>query len=342
MLVDGGASSCAADATSCVEAERVVESLGPSTQTDTPKGKKARNLLDLRPVSEDEVKKVMEAIELAKVKAEQAQNSWRPVPGDMVKKKDGGRCAEDTWTLESGELATIVESHRDGSFKLRNPRGGVSEAFFAKDNFAFVRKDKAVQDKLDIMKMRAIEEAWAEKGRMPLTGKTKPGRDQALRQACVHDLRFEEQPKFVQDAVLATSAHDLAFAPDSYVVQLALRSKAAREAGLPEPVAEEILSKKTVTDKDRPAFPTHKGEFVWAKKYEAQAILRGENKKDKADNIKEDNDKKEEKSKKAKKDKKDKKEKKAKSPKLSKDEKKLKKAQEDLRRAEKILQKLHR
>ena len=127
-------------------------------------------------------------------------------------------------------------------------------------------KEQAMREEYKVKKAKAIEEAWAQKARF--AGKLRPGRKDALAAGRLHDMRFDEQPKHVQEAILSSAAHDNAFNPDSQVIQLALRTKRAmaEHGSLPE---EQVVGFGSASKfnggqfNKRPDFPTHTGDFVW-------------------------------------------------------------------------------
>lgn len=226
-------------------------------------------------------------------------------------------------------------------------------------------REKTLREEYKVKKARAIEEAWAQKARF--AGKLRPGRKDALAAGRRHDVRFDEQPKHVQEAILSSAAHDNAFNPESQVIQLALRTKRAMERGegdLPEEVVGFASASKFNGGEynKRPEFPTHAGDFVWTSAEEFKELRNGfepeQEKKDKKgkNEKKAKAEKKPKKEKKDKKDKKEKKQKKPKKPQLTKEEKlalqmkkeerkekkKLRQAEKDVRKVERSLQKLKR
>lgn len=229
-------------------------------------------------------------------------------------------------------------------------------------------KERAMMEEYKIKKAKAIEEAWAQKARF--AGKLRPGRKDALAAGRLHDMRFDEQPKHVQEAILSSAAHDNAFNPDSQVIQLALRTKRAmaEHGSLPE---EQVVGFGSTSKfnggqfNKRPDFPTHAGDFVWTSAEEfkelrneldGEKIKKGKKEKTEKTEKKAKTEKTEKKDKKDKRDKKEKRPKKPKKPKLTKEEKlalkakkeeqkekkKLKQAEKDVRKVERTLQKLKR
>ena len=226
-------------------------------------------------------------------------------------------------------------------------------------------EEKAKREEYKVKKAKAIEEAWAQKARF--AGKLKPGRKEALASGRRHDVRFDAQPKHVQEAILSSAAHENAFNPDSQVIQLALRTKRAMaEKGYQES-EEHVVGYGSASKfnggeyNKRPEFPTHSGDFVWASAEEVKEMRNDLDKPEKGKKAKKEKNEKKEKTekkteKKDKKEKKEKKQKKPKKPKLTKEEKlhlkmkkeerrekkKLKQAEKDVRKVEKTLQKLKR
>ena len=228
-------------------------------------------------------------------------------------------------------------------------------------------KEQAMREEYKVKKAKAIEEAWAQKARF--AGKLRPGRKDALAAGRLHDMRFDEQPKHVQEAILSSAAHDNAFNPDSQVIQLALRTKRAlaEHGSLPE---EQVVGFGSASKfnggqfNKRPDFPTHEGDFVWTSAEEFRELRNDldeektkECKKEKTEKkAKAKTEKADKKDKKDKRDKKEKRPKKPKKPKLTKEEKlalkakkeekkekkKLKQAEKDVRKVERTLQKLKR
>lgn len=226
-------------------------------------------------------------------------------------------------------------------------------------------KEQAMREEYKVKKAKAIEEAWAQKARF--AGKLRPGRKDALAAGRLHDMRFDEQPKHVQEAILSSAAHDNAFNPDSQVIQLALRTKRAmaEHGSLPE---EQVVGFGSASKfnggqfNKRPDFPTHTGDFVWTSAEEFKELRNDLDKEKTKNGKKEKTEKKaktekiEKKDKKDKRDKKEKRPKKPKKPKLTKEEKlalkakkeekkekkKLKQAEKDVRKVERTLQKLKR
>lgn len=45
---------------------------------------------------------------------------------------DGGRKLDTNWSLEAGEVATVVDVDRDGDFRLQNASGSMSNWVFSK------------------------------------------------------------------------------------------------------------------------------------------------------------------------------------------------------------------
>eukprot|EP00438_Fugacium_kawagutii_P019389 Skav219435 [mRNA] locus=scaffold1461:71711:73339:+ [translate_table: standard] len=244
--------------------------------------------------------------------------------------------ATPSWNID---LQPVVEDKRERQSEMETPR------------------EKALREEYKVKKARAIEEAWAQKARF--AGKLRPGRKDALAAGRRHDVRFDEQPKHVQEAILSSAAHDNAFNPDSQVIQLALRTKRAMEKRGEGDFEEEVVGFASASKfnggdyNKRPEFPTHAGDFVWTSAEEFKELRNGLEKPHEKKDKKGKNEKKakaEKKPKKEKKDKKDKKEKtkkRPKKPKLTKEEKlalqmkkeerkekkKLKQAEKDVRKA---------
>ena len=137
-------------------------------------------------------------------------------------------------------------------------------------------EEKAKREEYKVKKAKAIEEAWAQKARF--AGKLKPGRKEALASGRRHDVRFDAQPKHVQEAILSSAAHENAFNPDSQVIQLALRTKRAMaEKGYQES-EEHVVGYGSASKfnggeyNKRPEFPTHSGDFVWASAEEVKEM----------------------------------------------------------------------